>query len=494
MRYQNPVIPGLNSDPSACRVGEDYYLVTSSFPYYPALPIYHSRDLVHFEQIGNAIDRPDMLSFKGTYYDGGTWAPTIRYHDGTFYIVNGVFGNAETFYYMITASRPEGPWSDPIQLPPCFDPDLFFDDDGKCYLSYSDGGVWIVEYSLEEHKTVGEPKKIFHGPLYESYCVEGSHIYKINGWYYLLLAEGGTGFHHSVNVARSDALFGRYVPDPVTPILTHRHLGQQYPITCVGHADIVDTPDGKYYMYMLAKRPIGGFSHLGRETFLAEVTFEDGWPVVNPGHGIVLSEGEIDIEEHPMPVELASIPFDKPLPPYIVTPFGPPPKGYSVTDRGWLRLPLSETGIQSEQPASMLCRRNTSRDYRLTAQLEFSPEEGDRAGIAVIENLWFYLTVCVTKKDGQRMIRVDNDTYEVKTCVYEGEVPACVTELEIEVHFPSAKCYATYQGERHFLGEADIHEISSEGTCSYNGTVSSIFATGNSEGYADFGTFKLESL
>nr|MBP9872494.1 family 43 glycosylhydrolase [Haliscomenobacter sp.] len=239
--FRNPVIPGFHPDPSICRVGEDYYLVNSSFEFFPGLPIFHSTDLVHWNLIGYGITRPDQVPLPVGLPDSrGIYAPAIRYKDGTFYVVTTCVNCNGNFY--ITAKDPAGPWSDPQWLPKAsgIDPTLFWDSDGKCYYVGhgkingpkewpNQEGVWIQELDLKTNTLLGEKKQITHGHASNARWTEGPHLYKIDGKYLLVAAEGGTGFHHAVTVFHSDSIYGPYIPDHSNPVLTHRNLGQGYP-------------------------------------------------------------------------------------------------------------------------------------------------------------------------------------------------------------------------------------------------------------------------
>ena len=305
---QNPIMPGFYPDPSICAVGEDYYLVNSTFAYFPGLPIMHSKDLVHWEQIGNAMHRESQLPLRNARHSNGLFAPTIRYHEGTFYVIctNVSYGGN----YIVTAKNPEGPWSEPYYLKGAegIDPSLFFDDDGKCYYigthpnpegcKYNgDWYIWIQELNLDRMELVGEHKDVWNGAMRNIIWPEGPHLYKKDGYYYIMNAEGGTGPDHAVTVCRSKNIWGPYENNFCNPILTHRHLGRDYPIRYVGHADMIETPKGEWYMVMLAVRPKEGYTTMGRETFLAKVVWENDWPVVNPGVGKLTETVEIDLPE-----------------------------------------------------------------------------------------------------------------------------------------------------------------------------------------------------
>lgn len=304
----NPIIPGFYPDPSICGVGDDYYLVNSTFSYFPGIPIMHSKDLVHWEQIGNVMDRRSQIPLEGGGHSQGIFAPAIRYHDGIFYVICTNETNGGNF--IVTAKDPAGPWSEPAYLEGAdgIDPTIFFDDDGKVYYIGThpitegrqyDGEchIWIQELDLEAMRLIGKSKDVWSGSMRFVHWPEGPHLYKKDGYYYMMLAEGGTDRNHSVTMCRSRSIWGPYENHFCNPILTHRHLGKDYPVQCVGHGDLVETPSGEWYMVMLGMRPIDGCTTLGRETFLARVVWENGWPVVNPGIGRLTEEVEVGLKE-----------------------------------------------------------------------------------------------------------------------------------------------------------------------------------------------------
>jgi alpha-N-arabinofuranosidase len=296
--YRNPILAGFYPDPSITRAGDDYYLVNSSFAYSPGVPIFHSKDLVNWKSLGHVLVTPAQLPLQNQQTSRGIYAPTIRYHDGVFYMITtlvDVRGN-----FLVTATDPAGPWSEPILLPEIggIDPDIFFDDDGKAYIAHNDApagkplydghrAIWLWEFDLKTKTVVKDSARmIVNGgtdiakkPIW----IEGPHIYKINGWYYLLCAEGGTGYDHSAVIFRSKSLQEPFVAYEKNPILTQRDLDKNraHPITTAGHADLVQTREGEWWAVFLATRAYNKtLYNTGRETFLLPVTWKDGWPVI----------------------------------------------------------------------------------------------------------------------------------------------------------------------------------------------------------------------
>lgn len=298
----NPIIPGFNPDPSICRVGDDFYVVTSTFEYFPGVPVYHSRDLVNWKMIGHALHTAAALNLDGIECSGGIYAPTIRHHDGVFYMITTLIGakGRPGGNFIVTARNPAGPWSEPVWIKDAqgIDPSLFFDQDGRLY--YCGNGrpekmvnekhriIWVQEldrttFQLKGPRAVLESAEFFaSGALGSVNNFEGPHLYRRGDFYYLLVSHGGTGVNHAVSVWRGRSPLGPWEINPANPILTHREAKTSPAgITCTGHADIVDAPDGSWWMVLLGVRSTGRNSAMGRESFLARVTWENDWPVVN---------------------------------------------------------------------------------------------------------------------------------------------------------------------------------------------------------------------
>ena len=297
--YRNPILAGFHADPSIVGANGKFYLVNSSFTYYPGIPVFESSDLVHWKQIGNVIDRPTQLDFDGLSVSRGIFAPSIEYHDGTFYVVTTATDSGGNF--IATARDPAGPWSDPHWLPSVggIDPSLFFDEDGTVYLLNNDEppgparydghrAIWMQQIDLGAFKPIGPRKVLIDGgvePEKNPIWIEGPHLYKRDGWYYLSDAEGGTGPQHSQVVLRSREVWGPYVAYAGNPILTQRDLpvDRPLPITNAGHADLVEGPDGSWWAVFLASRNYQQRHYnTGRETYLLPVEWRNGWPLILP--------------------------------------------------------------------------------------------------------------------------------------------------------------------------------------------------------------------
>lgn len=296
--YQNPILAGFYPDPSVCRVGDDFYLVNSSFAFFPGVPIFHSRDLVQWRQIGHVLDRPGQLKLDGLGVSRGIFAPTIRFYHGKYYVITTLVDGGGNFF--VTANNPAGPWSDPVWLPEIdgIDPSFFFDEDGKAYvinngpppgnkpLYSGHRAIWIQQFDIDTQKLVGPRKIVVNGGVNlaaKPVWIEGPHIFKRKNWYYLTCAEGGTGPEHSQVIFRSHSPMGPYTPWEKNPVITQRTLppDRQNPVTCTGHADFVEGLDGTWWAVFLGCRPYqGDLYNTGRETFLLPVTWHDDWPTI----------------------------------------------------------------------------------------------------------------------------------------------------------------------------------------------------------------------
>jgi xylan 1,4-beta-xylosidase len=430
--YLNPVVSGFYPDPSVCRVGDDYYLVNSAFNYFPSLPLWHSKDLVHWTQIGNVIDRPSQFPMRGQPVQSGTYAPTLRHHNGTFYVVNTLVGGIGNYY--VTATDPQGPWSEPVRLPNVggIDPDIFFDEDGKCYLLSCDGPVGqakynghrtirLQEFDLQQRQSVGEKTVLVDGGTDISknpnWC-EGPHLYRINGKYYLMCAQGGTGTAHTEVIFRSDAVRGPYIPWEKNPILTQMGLpgDRPNPVTCTGHADWVQTQNGEWYAVFLGCQPYDrGFYNTGRQTFMLPVTWTDGWPVILPPDTPV-----------PLTVKMPHLPADK-------APAVPSTGNITFTDNfdadvlafRWfgLRVPASKWYVTSKASKALflepradllsgqgnpsyLAVRQQNNDFTCTVHLMAQPKTASCiAGLAAFQNESHYYAINV-KIDSGRLTEI----------------------------------------------------------------------------------------
>ena len=427
-QFRNPVLAGFYPDPSAVRVGDDFYLVTSTFGYFPGLPVFHSRDLVSWRQLGNAIDRPAQMPYgDGEELTRGLFAATISHHDGRFYIANTCFycdgGN-----FIVTAKNPAGPWSDPVWLGfSGIDPSLFFDDNGAAWMVNNDipqgtmlydghRAIWMQQFDIATQKMIGPRTVLVDGgadPASKPEHIEGPHLFKHEGWYYLTAAEGGTGEQHAQMVWRSRQVTGPYEPWPGNPSLTQRDLdpNRPQPVTSAGHAQFIKLKDGSWWAVFLATRPYrGNENNLGRETFLLPVTWHDGWPMILPrGERIPVVLQRPDLPSDPQPVPTTG-PFAwrehftaGQLPPQWMT-IHPPKQPWFKTGADGLRITPSTTSLGGHgsggQPA-YLAHRLQHHHATITATLDpNSIDNGDLAGLALIQNERHHYVVAI--ENGQQ--------------------------------------------------------------------------------------------
>jgi alpha-N-arabinofuranosidase len=426
--YRNPVLGGYYPDPSVVRVGQDFYLVNSSFSWFPGLPVWHSRDLVHWRQIGNAIDRKGQLDFTGM--SRGTFAPDISYHDGLFYIVNTCVGCGGNF--VVTARDPKGPWSDPVWLKNVdgIDPALFFDEDGSAWLVHNAGprgtprysghtAIWLTRFDPKTLQAVGKAKVIVDAgadPSKNPIWIEGPHLFKKDGLYYLMAAEGGTAENHSEVIFRADKVEGAYVPAPasVNPILTQRDLdpARANPVTSSGHADLVKTEKGDWWAVFLATRPYtGDLYNTGRETFLAPVTWHDGWPTILPhATPIPILAKAPDLPRGSAPPTTGSFAVRDE---FAGAALGPawmmmrsPTTSWHRLDKGALVLTARNERLGDGKQPSFIARRQQNPEAVVTTSLRFAPAEGEEAGLAALQNDEHFLAVSLARKDGKLAVQV----------------------------------------------------------------------------------------
>lgn len=481
-QLRNPIIPGFHPDPSVCRVGDDFYVVNSSFQYFPGVPIYHSKDLVNWELIGNVLDRQSQLPLRNANSWLGIYAPTIRYHEGVYYMITTNVANGGNF--MVTATDPKGPWSEPIWLEQQgIDPSLYFED-GKCYMvSNPDVAIWLCEIDPKTGKQLTESKLLWRGT--GGRHPEGPHIYKKDGWYYLLISEGGTELAHKLTIARSRNIYGPYESNPANPILTNcRKAGQNSQIQGTGHGDFVQALDGSWWMVFLAYRNFGGsYHHLGRETCLAPVEWKEGeWPVVNGGNAIdTLMQVKTLAEQKP---------YARTITPYDwVYMQNPIPQNYQAIGRGW-RLTAHSSLNENVQPTFLGLRQespNVVMETEIdTDQLDF----GCRAGLTIYQIQGGHMEIALEKYMTGTVAVLMNA--QVKSLQHEtmgddtgqlGKVRLRITSDGNHYNF----LYSRNGGEWKQLASHDCSLLSTEVVGGFTGVTVGMFAEG--EGAATFNYF-----
>jgi xylan 1,4-beta-xylosidase len=432
--YSNPILAGFYPDPSICRVGGDYYLVNSTFSYFPGIPIFHSKDLTSWKLIGYAMDRIEQLNLDSLGVSRGIFAPAIRYNKGVFYITCTLVDRGGNF--IVTSKTPEGPWSDPIWLPEIngIDPSMFFDENGKAYIIYNsippndkslyDGHrtLRMYEFDLRYHKVVGEEKILVNGGVDISkkpVWIEGPHIFQKDGYYYLIAAEGGTAEQHSEVVFRSKEVNGPYGPFTQNPILTQRNLDpeRKNPITSTGHADFVQTEAGDWWAVFLGCRPYEGeYYNTGRETFLAPVTWENGWPVVNYGMDEVQYHYVFPIQPSIRPPGIQYSGNMKTRDDFSIEVLNknwmflrtPKEQWYDLKQKpGFLSIRLRQESCAGTGNPAFLGHRQQNLFGSGSIAMNFSPvAENEKAGLLIFQNENHFYFLCKSLQESESVIQL----------------------------------------------------------------------------------------
>lgn len=504
MSYQNPVIPGFHPDPSVCRVGSDYYLVNSTFEYFPGVPIWHSRDLVNWEQIGNVLTRQSQLDLNDCPCSDGIYAPTIRHHNGVFHIITTLVKSGSFTNFVVTATNPAGPWSDPVIIDQSgIDPSLLFAADGKVYFQSNRGmvfsderAIYQSEINLETGARIKGPELIWHGTG-GSY-VEGPHLYERSGYYYLLAAEGGTSYGHMVTISRSRNIWGPFENCPHNPILSNRHAYED--IHGTGHADLIEAHDGSWWMVHLAfRQTIGSVHTLGRETCLTPVEWMDDWPVA-----IKTGTTSAEMVGHGLPQKPWSEPparddFDSSaLSPNWIHIRNPVSSNYSLSERkGFLRLRGSVVTLNDLNSPTLVARRQQHFDFEVAAHLHFEPSgAGEEAGLTMMMTNEHHFEICVCQKEGRRVLLVKYKLELIHQTAAEIPLDSGPLTLSIQgckqfYRFGFKKDGDTF----HEIAKVNTRYLATEVTGGYNGVVIGMYAVGNGSPLnnpADFDWFEYQ--
>ena len=486
MKYTNPIIPGFHPDPSVCRVGEDYYLVNSSFEYFPGVPVYHSRDLMNWRQIGHCLTRESQLPLRGVKPSDGIYAPTIRYHEGRFYMVTTNMTGGGNFY--VWTEDPAGEWSEPIWVAQRgIDPSLLFDN-GKVYFT-SNGTGWApvrgayqCEIDIATGKQFTESKFLWPGTG-GSYP-EAPHLYHIGDWYYLTLAEGGTAECHMVTISRSRDPYGPFETCPHNPILTHRSLMND--IHSTGHGDLFEDHHGNWWIVFLGYR-YGEYSwhHLGRETYLAPVEWIDGWPVVNGGEK-VLCTMEVDrpMAPHPWPAISECDDFNSAtLDPCWNHLRNPDPSLYSLTERpGSLRLSCAKPSLDDLDSPAFIGRRQEHLECEISTLIDFTPtSENEEAGLTVMADNRHHCVLAITLLGGKRCAVVRRRIGSLSAEVACEELPEGPVELAVLADKTTYRFLAGVPGSLRELATAETRYVSTQVAGGYTGVYFGLYATASGE-------------
>ena len=531
--FKNPILAGGYPDPSICRVGDEFFMVNSSFEYFPALPIHKSKDLVNWELVGNGLNRLEQVSGQINLIDvqsnGGIHAPTIRFHNGKYYIIttnvyyDEIKQRATATNFIITSSNPEGPWSNPIVIKgaPGIDPDIFFDDDGRVWYagnhqpsdpSFSgETEIWMQELDPKNLQLIGQRFFVWRGAC-GGVWAEGPHIYKKDGNYYLLIAEGGTSFNHSIMVAVSDKITGPYTSNERNPIFSSRHLSYDNWVHSTGHGDLVELEDGRWYVVMLGVRgDVKRKSNMGRETFIAPVSWEREpydwkerkivWPVIASQSGKILKNN---------PIIFFETVGNKGS--FFVDDFNETNLGLEwnhrrapmqnmfdlVSNPGSLRVYTNPNILQERKRANFTGIKQTESEFSFKAKMTFSPSgDNDESGIAIVQkdNNFLSLTLKQFNEDISIELKLMNNVETIiasKKIDYKSKFPI---QLKVESYQNNYRFYyALKNNDFQLFAETPSDHLLSHG---YTGAHIGLYATSNgqmSTGYADFDRVEYTSV
>lgn len=507
--FYNPILPGWYSDPSICTDGEYYFLVTSSFSYFPGVPLFYSKDMVNWRQAGHVLDRKSQLELDGQRVSEGIFAPAISYnpYNETYYMITT---NIRKGNFFVKTRDPFGKWSDPVWLPDVkgIDPSFFFDDDGKAYIVNNDApdgdvlyeghrAIRIHEFDVAKEETIGESKMLVNGGVNieeKPVWIEGPHLYKINGEYFLMCAEGGTSVDHREVIFKGDSPMGKFKPWKDNPILTQRHLdpNRRMPVTSAGHADIIEDKNGKWWSVFLACRPINGeFENLGRETFMMPVRWsDDGFPYMTKGNELIpmivrkkgverkdsITFGNFEIKDD----------FNSPnLGHEWMTLRNPADELYSLTENpGFLSLEFSDIKTTERKTPAFVCRRIQHHKFECSAKLFFNPgNDNDAAGLLLFKDEAHQYFLSISKKGKKERVALEKISGEDTEVLAASLINSEDNLITFKIH-SRGKLWDFYfsLGDNEpelFIGDVDAHYLSTDNSWGFTGTTIGMYATKN---------------
>lgn len=518
----NPILKGFYPDPSIVQVGSDYYLINSTFSYFPGIPVFHSKDLKNWKQIGNVIDRTTQLDFMGERMTRGLFAPAISFYNGTYYVTCTDIDNDGNF--VVTAKNPAGPWSNPVKIPQVkgIDPSLFFEDNGKAYIIYNSDApdnkplysghrtIRMYEFDPVNLKVMGEEKQLINGGVDISkkpVWIEGPHIMQRFGWYYLYAAEGGTSVNHTEVVFRSKSVLGPYIPYERNPILTQKDLpaDRKNPVTSTGHAQFLDGPDGKTYAIFLAVRPYeGDYYNTGRETFIAPVEWKDEWPIINPNSKEVLYSYSANIKEQK---EKGTLPqsgnfsytlhFNNKLDPSLLFLRKPDSSAFSLSKKQGLTLKLKAETIMDLSNPSFVGKRQQHLYNTVETQFDFiAAGSNEKAGLTVFQSETNFYFMAKSIANGKAVIQLFKGKQGGKQMEMLVEIPVQYktsrTHFRINAEGDTYSFYFSENGNNWSLlkDKADAKFVSTKTAGGFVGCIYGMYATSSGEPSSNTASFK----
>lgn len=517
----NPILSGFYPDPSIVKVDKDYYLVNSTFSYFPGIPIMHSKDLKNWKQIGNVIDRPSQMDFMGERLTRGLFAPAIYYYKGLYYVTCTDIDNEGNF--VVTAKDPVGPWSNPVKIPQVrgIDPSLYFDEDtDKAYVVYNSDApdnkplyqghrtVRMYEMDYKNLKVVGKETQLINGGVditKEPIWIEGPHIMKKNGWYYLYAAEGGTSVNHSEVIFRSKNVTGPYISFENNPILTQRDLPAERkdPITSAGHAQFIEGPDGKDYAVFLAVRPYeGDYYNTGRETFIAPVKWINEWPVINPDHKEIQYTQTFDFKEVKQKKALPqsgnfkyTLKLNKQLDPSLLFMRTIDYNSFSISKKKGLVLKLKPETISEFTSPSFVGKRQQHINSNFETKMSFNPSSSnEKAGIVIVQDESHYYFLAKSKKEGKDVLQLFKSKGTTTELLAEKFIEANSESINLKIS-SNKNTYSFYFSENSnnwilLKDRVDAKFLSTNVAGGFIGCLYGMYATSNGEKSNSTASFK----
>lgn len=488
-QFRNPILPGTHPDPSICRVGDDYWLVHSSFEFFPGIPIFHSRDLVHWRQLGHVLTRPSQLDLRGSPASLGIFAPTLRHIGGRFHVVATNVHLRRNF--IVSADRPEGPWTDPLWLDwPGIDPSLFEDADGSVFITGNGGflgdepvGIYQAKIDLSTGAFLSPRQLVWAGT--GGHAPEGPHLYRRDGYYYLLIAEGGTEYGHMVTVARSRQVDGPFEACSNNPILSHRSSGS--PIQATGHADLVQTPAGDWWAVLLGIRPAPlpfapSRQHLGRETLLAPVDWgDDGWPRIGCEGRVHETMDAPKLAAAPVNAAPTRTHFEGPALPHEFQHLREPRHASLNTRPGWLTLQgATDTLDTPAGTPAFVGRRQQHFDCHVATSIDFDPaDHDDEAGLTVYKSAAFHYDLVLARREGQRVLRLRRRVASLCQVDAEQTVPDGPLVLGVQADAEHYRFFFQAPGaEPTWLGRGECALLATEVAGGFTGVYLGLHASG----------------
>ncbi|WP_158797741.1 glycoside hydrolase family 43 protein [Pedobacter sp. L105] len=509
----NPVLSGFYPDPSICKTGTDYYLVNSTFAYFPGIPVFHSKDLSHWKQVGNVISRPSQMNFLGDGVSRGLFAPSISYDKGTYYVVCTLVDHKGNF--VVTATNPAGPWSNPKWIPEVngIDPSLFFEGD-KAYIVYNSDApdrkplyeghrtLRLYELNRKTLKVKGKEILLVNGGVditKKPVWIEGPHLFKHEGYYYLIAAEGGTGMDHSEVVFRSKNVKGPFLPYDKNPILTQRDLspGREHPVTSTGHADFVTGPDGKTYAVFLGTRPYkGDYYNTGRETFISPVKWLNGWPVITPEHTAIKDSYPVTFPAVPQKGALPmngsfayTIYFKKVLSSQLLFLRTNNESWYSLAEKkNQLTMKLLPATCMGTGNPAFIGKRQQHAIASATAEMDFKTlKENEKAGLLIFQNEYHFYYLCKSIDKGKTVIQLykGNEAGKNMELITQSSLNGGKDKIELRIDINKDRCsffYAEQQEDWKLLKrKLDGKYLSTKEAGGFVGSLFALYATSSGE-------------